>query len=459
MKLNFMKTKNTILKTLTSATFLVLVGCSETPSNGSSNSTPAGPSAVPNSFAEVSAKLDPNGSLYLYYSTEDVIKTVEKYTDALTNFAKETANSSATGLRSDSEEEEMIEASTKVSKALYDQIGINEISGVGVSSFEFEKGLHRNKMVIHHYPDKSTGKLWSLFGSEPHEISMFKMLPAETALAVSNEFNAKALMDWLPELAKASESEAIQSQFDQAIQMANMMIGIRDLVGSFGNKLGLFVALDPENTIPLPPDIGGEIPTPNLGLVMKVRDDKIADMLLIALESSPAPFEKQTIEGIEAHVMTELAQTPFPLTPVLFKLDNHLVAASNIELAAKIIASHTGDESGLTGTEEFQRLSNGLDLKGNHFFFASKEIGKTIGPIIEAAIEASPLPPDLPSFDMETAANIQILGIIRVEPDGFVLESHSSIGYVESLALQTSLVPITVGARIMLPAIQSLLIQ
>ena len=165
---------------------------------------------MPNSFAEVSAKLDPNGSLYLYYSTEDVIETVEKYTDALIGFAQETANSGAAGFRPGPQEQAMVDAGTKVSKAFYDQLGISEISGVGMSSFEFEKGLHRNKMVIHHFPDKSTGKLWSLFGSQPHEIGLLKMLPADTALALSLEFNAKALMEWLPVLAKASGDEAIQ---------------------------------------------------------------------------------------------------------------------------------------------------------------------------------------------------------------------------------------------------------
>jgi len=448
-----MKTKNTILTTIAAAALVALSGCGDTPGDGDSSSTPAGPSAVKNSFAEVSAKLDPNGSLYLYYSTEDIIETVEKYTDALIGFAKETAGSGAAGFRPGPQEQAMIDAGTKVGKAFYDQLGINEISGVGMSSFEFEKGLHRNKAVIHHFPDKSTGKLWSLFGSEPHEIGMLKMLPADTALALSHEFNAKALMEWLPELAKASGDEAIEAQFDQAMQMADMMIGLRDLAGSFGNQVGLFVTLDAENTIPLPPEIGGEIPTPGLGLVMKVEDDKIADMVLIALEASPIPFEKQSIEGIEAHVLTEPAPTPLPLAPALFKLDDYIVAASNTELAGKIIATHRGDEAGLTGTDEFQRLAKGLDLKGNHFFFASELIGKTVAPIIEAAMETQPLPPGFPEIDLKTAYNMQMLGLVRVEKDGFVVKNHASSGLVESLAMQAGVVPVAVGAGMLLPAL------
>ena len=447
-----MKTKNTILTIISAAAFVALAGCGDSSSN-SSSSAPAGPSAVKNSFAEVSAKLDPNGSLYLYYSTEDVIETVEKYTDALIGFAKETAGSGAAGFRPGPLEQAMIDAGTKVGKAFYDQLGISEISGVGMSSFEFEKGLHRNKAVIHHFPDKSTGKLWSLFGTEPHEIGMLKMLPADTALALSYEFNAKALMEWLPELAKASGDEAIQDQFDQAMQMADMMIGLRDLAGSFGNQVGLFVTLDVENTIPLPPEMGGEIPTPGLGLVMKVKDDKIADMVLIALEASPIPFEKQSIEGIEAHVLTEPAPTPFPLAPALFKLDDYIVAASNTELAAKIIATHRGDKAGLTGTDEFQRLAKGLDLKGNHFFFASELIGKTVAPIIETAMEANPLPPGFPDIDWAAAYNMQTLGLVRVEADGFVFENHSTSGLVNSVAMQAGVVPVAVGAGMLLPAL------
>ncbi|MBC8244651.1 MAG: hypothetical protein H8E20_09675 [Verrucomicrobia bacterium] len=447
-----MKTKQTIMTTVTAATLMALAGCGGS-SSDSDSSTSAGPSAVKNSFAEVSAKLDPNGSLFLYYSTEDVLETVEKYTDALIGFANEAVGSGAAGFRPGQQERAMIDAGTKVSKAIYDQLGVREISGIGLSSFEFEKGLQRNKTVIHHFPEKADGKLWSLFGSEPHEIGMLKMLPDNTALALSHEFNAKALMEWLPELVKASGDEAMQQQFDMAMQMADASIQLRDLVGSFGNEVGLFVTLDESQQLPLPPEVGGAIPMPGFGLVVRLNGDTIPNMLFEALESAGAPLEIKTVSGIEMRVITEPAPIPVPLAPAIFRLGDYLVAANTEALAKRMVAVHSGDESGLTGTDEFQRLAKGLDLKGNHFFFASEQIGKTVAPIIEAAMAAQPLPPGFPEIDWAAAYNMQTLGLIRVEPDGFVMENHSTSGLFNSVAMQAGVVPVAVGAGMLLPAL------
>jgi len=448
-----MNTKNTIVTTITAATGLALAGCGGSPSDSSSSSAPAGPSAVKNSFAEVSAKLDPNGSLFLYYSTEQVLETVEEYADALIGVANEAVGSGAAGFRPGRQERAMIDAGTKISKAIYDQLGVREISGIGLSSFEFEKGLQRNKTVIHHFPDKADGKLWSLFGSEPHEIGMIKMLPDNTALALSHEINAKALMEWLPELVKAAGDEAMQQQFDMAMQMADASIQLRDLVGSFGNEVGLFVTLDESQQLPLPPQVGGTIPMPGFGLVAKLNGDTIANMLFEALDSAGAPIEVKTVSGIEMRVITEPAPLPIPLAPAIFRLGDYLVVANTEDLAKRMVAAHNGDESGLTGTDEFQRLAKGLDLKGNHFFFASEQIGKTVAPIVEAAMAAQPLPPGFPEIDLKTAYNMQMLGLVRVEPDGFVIENHSTSGLFNSVAMQAGVVPVAVGAGMLLPAL------
>ena len=61
--------------------------------------------------------------------------------------------------------------------------GIEDVSGVGMSSVEIEKGMFRNKMLLHHYPGKGDGFLWKLAGGEPHPLNGLDFLPADTAMA------------------------------------------------------------------------------------------------------------------------------------------------------------------------------------------------------------------------------------------------------------------------------------
>ena len=46
-----------------------------------------------------------------------------------------------------------------------------------------------------------------------------------------------------------------------------------------------------------------------------------------------------------------------------------------------------------------------------------------------------------------------MLGLVRMEADGIIFENHSSSGLVESLAMQAGVVPVAVGAGMLLPAL------
>ena len=72
---------------------------------------------------------------------------------------------------------------------------------------------------------------------------------------------------------------------------------------------------------------------------------------------------------------------------------------------------------------------------------------------MDAAMEAQPLPPGFPDFDLEAAYNMQTLGLVRVEADGIVFENHSTSGLVNSVAIQAGVVPVAVGAGMLLPAL------
>ena len=441
--------KETILTLFITGIAVAFTGCtdsSEKQIESTSKNTPP-QSAVPNSFAEVTSKLDTDGDVFVYYSTEDVIATIEKYA--------ETAGTQAVKSKeAGSMEDAMMESGMNIGKAMYEQSGIKDISGLGMSSIELESGMFRNKMIIHHDPEKSNGKLWSLLGSEPHEIDMLKFLPEDTALAFSHEINLKGLLDWLPELIKAAGNPMLKQQFDQSIEMANAEMDMTDLVSSFDNEIGMFITLDDSQKMQLPPPVG-DIPLLGFALMAKVKDDKISDLLFSILENTTGPeIEKKTVSGIDMLVVNEPIPMPIPFAPVIFRLDNYLVVASTEDSAKQIVATQNGSKKNLSSTEEFQRLAKELDLKANHFFFANEQFGSTMSPILKQAMSSGGIPEGFLGLDSADSYSLQTLGVIRMNTDSIMVENHSQNGLFNSVMMQVGIIPASVGAGMILPALE-----
>jgi len=433
-----MKNTKTLLTAITAGLAIAFTGCSD-PAPGGNTSGGGGESAVPNSFAAVTAKLDKGGDVFLYYSTEQVISTAEQYVNTLTQ------SNQAMGT---------VEDMVKVGKAALNQSGIKDISGMGMSSVEFEEGMFRNKVFIHHDESKSDGKMWTLLGSEPHDLAMLKLLPADTALAFSHEIHPKALLDWIPDLIDASGAPPeAKGQFEMSLQMANAQLGLDGLLASFDNEIGMFATLDVSETVQLPPPLN-ELPMPSFAIMAKVKDDKLSDFVFDALQQVGGPdMEKRTVAGIEMLVITEPAPMPVPLAPAFFRLGDFFVIANTEDFAKRIVATHNGDEKNLTTTEEFQRLAKGLDLKGNHFFFAGDKIGKAINPIMQQAMQADGIPENFLGMDWENSYDMQTLGVVRMDKDGIMLENHSQNGIFNSVMMQAGLIPVSVGAGMLLPSL------
>ena len=442
--------KELILTLFITGIAAVFIGCSDSPKKQieSKKETKSPQSAIPNSFAEVTSKLDTDGDVFVYYSTEDVITTIEKYAETAGTEALKSIETAPI-------EEAMIESGMNIGKAMLEQSGIKDISGIGMSSIELESGIFRNKMVIHHDSKNSNGKIWSLLGSAPHEIEILNFLPDNTALAFSHEINLNELLEWLPDLLKSAGNPMLEEQFDQAIEMANAEMDLTDLISSFDSEIGMFVTLDDSKKMQLPPPIG-EIPMLEFALMIKVKDDKISSLLFNILENTTGPeIEKKTVSGIEMLVVNESVPMPIPLAPAVFRLGNYLVVASTEDSAKQIVSTQNGTKKNLSSTEEFQQLSKGLELIGNHFFFASEQIGSTMSPILKQAISAGGLPEGLLDLESDNSYNLKTLGIIRMEADGIMVENHSQNGILNSVMMQTGVIPISVGAGMLLPALSN----
>src|SRR5208282_4327567 len=151
--------------------------------------------------------------------------------------------------------------------------GIEDVSGVGLSSVEIEKGVFRNKAVLHHYPGKGNGFLWQLAGSGPHPLVGLDFLPSDTALAVFSDCN-------LPVLWSVAQKEVAQANLPQAQEWLDKLpvefeqktqVKWDAFLNSLGGEFGLVITLDPSNNIPVPlPGGVVQISTPGLLLAVKV---------------------------------------------------------------------------------------------------------------------------------------------------------------------------------------------
>src|SRR5277367_3359002 len=132
------------------------------------------------SFTEVTSQLDPGGNFFLYLGTAqwlDGLSTkIDGWRQTFTAMPELKPDDAAN-----------LNKAFDIATRLIQDSGIEDITGVGLSSVEIEKGIYRNKALVHHYPGKGTGFLWQLCGKEPHPLTGLDLLPADTALAVFSD--------------------------------------------------------------------------------------------------------------------------------------------------------------------------------------------------------------------------------------------------------------------------------
>ena len=199
------------------------------------------------SFSEVTSQLDPGGNFYLYLGTaqwldnlSDKLGAWRQIIAALPDLKPEDAAN--------------VNKAFDIATRLIKDSGIEDVSGVGMSSVEIEKGMYRNKMLLHHYSGKGDGFLWQLAGGEPHPLTGLDFLPTDTAMAFFSDADLPLLWNVAKkEISKADLPQAQQwlnnlpVQFNRATQ-----VKWNDFLDSLGGEFGLVVTLDPDNDLSLP---------------------------------------------------------------------------------------------------------------------------------------------------------------------------------------------------------------
>jgi len=346
-------------------------GKKESPAAGQGGSTVV--SVEKTSFNEVTSQLDPGGNFYMYLGTAQWLDNLSGKVGAWRQTFLAMPNLKP-------EDTANVNKAFDIITGLIKDSGIEDISGVGMSSVEIEKGMYRNKAVLHHYSGKGTGFLWQLAGKEPHPLTSLDFLPTDTALAVFSDWD-------LPVLWTVAQKQVAQANLPQAQQWLDKLpaefeqktqVKWDDFLKSLGGEFGFVITLDPSNNIPVPLPGGAlEIPSPGLLLAVKVNDDTIFNRIDTALKANP-----QVISVDKPGLKMRTMPVPLPfvgeLRPSAASSGGYLFIASSDALIDTALAVKSGQQAGLKSTGEFKHLSLGLPDQGNQFVYMSQRFAETL---------------------------------------------------------------------------------
>ena len=271
--------------------------------------------------------------------------------------------------------------------------GIEDVSGLGVSSIATEKSFYHSTVVLHHYPEKGGGFLWNIGGGKSHALTALDLLPAETALASFSDVDLALLWSVIQKEVGQSgfaEAEAFVEKLPTAFERSTGLDWNRAL-NSLGGEFGFAVTLDESNktVVPLPGKEPLEIPGVGLMVAVKVKDDTIFTRVEQALTDSKLTMEKVDEPGLKLRTVIVPLPFPVPLRPSIAAAGGYVFIASTDSLIRDALAVKSGRKPGLRTTDEFKRLARDIPEQGNRFTWLSERFGRTIQAVQQRVLGTS----------------------------------------------------------------------
>lgn len=371
------------------ATFVCLLAAAATLTPPALAAPPPAVSAEKNSYAEVTSRLDPGGRLFFYLSTESWLGALSETVNGFRDLALSGASTDV--------ERANVNRGFDLARRLIQRSGVEQVSGVGISSLAREPGLFRDKTFLHRYPGQGDDALlWSAFGRAPHPLDALKLLPANTAAASFGDYDLARVWDAVRAEVAATGAPDWRAALDRLPVTFEAATGLKfdAVLASLDGPVGLVVTLDPTRKVAVP--VGGagsketlEMPEPALALVLRVKDNLIFDRLDAVLGANPQsvrtddPAQELRMRG------TPAAPNPsgLPLRPTVARSGPYLILATTDALVREMTATLRGTQPGLPASSaEFQRLARELPTEGNSFQFVSRVFGETVANFQLAAL-------------------------------------------------------------------------
>ena len=396
-------------------------------------------------FEAVTAKLDRNGHLLAYFNTAKTMKQLDQMMDSLIEIAN--SNDSANPLANNPFLGPMVSGITEAIKPAYEESGIGQIGGVGMSSLAVKKDQWRQKTFIYREPEKSNGLIWEMFGSEPHSLEILELAPAQTGFLAHSDLRISALMDWIDRISeKVTGGQSV---------MASAPAEFKDILNAFDDEVGFLMTIDPNKQLKIPgfmiqAEEDLEMDSFAFALIARTKGDKILSIINEAMEGGFAPPQKTKIKGVNLNSIPLPLPIPIEgldISPCYFQVDDYMVLASSTSLGKSIIEAKNG-KGQITENDDFKTLTEGLDLTSNGISYVSSNFTEWSIKLNELSM--GQMPKELKdSFNIYLEYNKQIKGmisLIKSEKDGIMFETRSSVNLTgEYLAHTAASIAIILG--------------
>lgn len=396
-------------------------------------------------FEAVTAKLDRNGHLLAYFNTAKTMKQLDQMMDSLIEIAN--SSDSANPLANNPFLGPMVSGITEAIKPAYEESGIGQIGGVGMSSLAVKKDQWRQKTFIYREPEKSNGLIWEMFGNEPHSLEILELAPAQTGLLAHSDLRISALMDWIDRISeKVTGGQSV---------MASAPAEFKDILNAFDDEVGFLMTIDPNKQLKIPgfmiqAEEDLEMDSFAFALIARTKGDKILSIINEAMEGGFAPPQKTKIKGVNLNSIPLPLPIPIEgldISPCYFQVDDYMVLASSTSLGKSIIEAKNG-KGQITENDDFKTLTEGLDLTSNGISYVSSNFTEWSIKLNELSM--GQMPKELKdSFNIYLEYNKQIKGmisLIKSEKDGIMFETRSSVNLTgEYLAHTAASIAIILG--------------
>lgn len=416
------------------------------------------------SFDEVTSKLEKGGNFYLYFSTSNAMNAIEEKIISLKKAFFLTKNEDDSDSDSDPEadsESDNLSKGIDLFLDVFKKSGLQEISGLGISSIKTGK-FYKNCVIVHHFPEKNQGHLWSIMGTASHKLDGLMFLPDNTVLAGFNDINSKLAWQWICDEIRKSGIESLQKGLDESLAKSKKDgIDYDMILSSLNGEIGFLMTLDKDKktTIPVGRNLQA-IPEPSLLFILKTKDEKIFELLENKLTNAQVPEQGFAKRADTPDYKSLILKSGIPFIPgpaTIVQTKEYLLIGSSSMVIERALAVKAGKEKGLVETDEFKEISDGMSLSGNGFKYISPRIAETIAEIQKATIKkeisSSPEKTKIMEELFSSWTTFRFFAVSENTTEGFVFHCKSNVSVADIIVLQASIAPTAIMAGMLLPAL------